>query len=210
MRFSLTQHGPAPRTARRRARSGQDQLHSGPRAADLRGPRRTNFSLPPTRVESKSISPARHPRGRRGMRPTGFEPVTFGFVDGPGTRLGYVGLGFKRPSRDRIRLRSAGLCVAPCPIPCPTSGEPGISSEPRESPLSRAYRLTSRESRTWILPSSVELAPFLAPRNCHSRLSTAQTEEWLPPPGPREIGERDRRWHISGLPCRAEPPPRMR
>jgi hypothetical protein len=53
--------------------------------------------------------------------------ATFGFLQGrsdyepePLDRLDYVELGFKPSSRDRTTWRSAGICEASCPNPCPT------------------------------------------------------------------------------------------
>lgn len=54
--------------------------------------------------------------------------MTVGFLHGqsayepePVAQLDYVELGFKRFSRNRGRLRSAGICGACCPIRCPSA-----------------------------------------------------------------------------------------
>ncbi len=70
------------------------------------------------------------PTRRTRMRPTGFEPVTFGFVESRGLCRPMWGQGFKRPSLDIARLRLAGLCETSCPNPCPTTlSEPGCLTE---------------------------------------------------------------------------------
>lgn len=63
----------------------------------------------------------------------GLETVTLGFPQGrsdyepePGVPLGYAGHGFKRFSRNRDRLGSAGICGACCPICCPSDAKIAI------------------------------------------------------------------------------------
>lgn len=60
--------------------------------------------------------------------------MTVGFLQGrsdyepePGVPLDYVGHGFKRFTRVRDRLRSAGVCGASCPISCPSQNQAAMA-----------------------------------------------------------------------------------
>ena len=100
----------------------REQTHAAIRS-DMRGYAGFWALLARSAQNSPSRFQCADPQPRYPGRPSGYEPES-------GAWLGYVGLDFKPNSRNRTRLRSAGLRGSSCPQSSPHSGQRPVRDEP--------------------------------------------------------------------------------
>jgi hypothetical protein len=90
------------------------------------------FSFPQTRPRCRTESENLADRAKPGARPTGFEPVTFGFVDRAGCSVGLVWARDSALYRDWSSSGFVWTPSRPLPFRCPKSAFPHASRRVRE------------------------------------------------------------------------------